>query len=50
MSEYAECNECDWRGDISELVSKDDDSKIQNFSYCPVCGSSDIEYKEEEDA
>lgn len=42
MDEEIRCNDCDWTGDSSELVSEtsglDDPCNI-----CPTCGSADIE-------
>ena len=49
MIYFAECTKCGWSGDASEIVSKTDAIEDLDFIYCPYCGSSDIEYTEEED-
>ena len=38
-----QCSECGWQGDVDELVSKTIHPWDKDFSYCPECGSDDIE-------
>lgn len=42
MEEGVRCNECDWTGDLSELVSTTD-AMDDPCNKCPNCGSDDIE-------
>lgn len=37
------CNNCGWSGDSTQLVSKTEALDDRDFSYCPECGSCDIE-------
>ena len=48
MDEEIQCNECGWTGDTTMLVSKTEDLEDRDFSYCPECGSNDIEDTEED--
>jgi hypothetical protein len=38
---------CGWSGDPAELVTKTEDLKDLDFSYCPNCDGKDF-YEEEE--
>ncbi len=42
MDENIECLECTWTGDASELVSKTDEIHDIDYSYCPNCGSDNV--------
>ena len=42
MEEEIRCNDCDWTGDPSELVSKTAAMDVP-CDKCPDCGSADIE-------
>lgn len=43
MEEDLFCNNCDWTGDATMLVSKTESLDDKDFNYCPECGSNDIE-------
>ncbi len=43
MDEEIKCNNCDWHGDSTMLVSKTEAMDDRDFNYCPDCESDDIE-------
>jgi len=43
------CNNCHWSGDPSELVSKSDDLKDKDFSFCPYCGGNDFDEDDDDE-
>ena len=47
MEEEIKCNNCDWYGDTTMLVSKTD-AMDDLCDKCPDCGSDDIEDVEDE--
>lgn len=45
---YLECNICGWQGYPEELISQTKDLDDTDFSYCPFCGSNDLEIDDED--
>jgi len=43
MSIEAECNDCEWKGLISEMKEELDECGRPNL-FCPLCGFEDIYY------
>lgn len=43
MDEEIVCNNCNWTGDSTMLVSKTEHLDDRDFNFCPDCGSDDIE-------
>ena len=48
MATHLICNNCDWMGDPSELVSLTEEIEDRDFSYCPICDSNDLDEDEDE--